>query len=279
MISDKQTNTVYFSNTLPEEYPKESEKLFQIIKDAGYLVRLLVGSEDFYCRDFMPVQISANDFVQFVFMHKPYLKDEEDNYLTDPMYVNFMTPGLTKPKYSPIILDGGNIIKWEDKVIITERVLKDNRYQFPDDDAIIERLRFDLKAEIIIIPEFPEEETGHADGLIRFIDAHTVFINEPDPDNSIWEKDFRAVLNKHNLKYIELPCPIDPEMDSAEGLYLNYLHLGNLIVVPQFGFNEDKLALEKISTAYPDSNIVPFKANWLAKEGGVLNCASWTVEE
>ncbi|MGE4288931.1 MAG: agmatine deiminase family protein [Salinivirgaceae bacterium] len=277
MITDHQTNALYFSNTLPEEFPREFNKLSQIITDAGYQVKLLVGAEDFYCRDFMPVQVAERDFVQFVFRPEAYLKGEELNYLTDPMYVQFMTPELIKPRYSPIILDGGNVIKWEDKVIITERVLKDNRYQFPNDETILERLRFDLKAEIIIIPEFPEEETGHADGLIRFIDATTVFINEPDPDNSQWENDFRAVLKNHKLKYTELPCPMDPDMETAEGLYINYLHVGNLIVVPQFGYKEDKLALEKISTAFPDCKVVPFKANWLAKEGGVLNCASWTI--
>ncbi len=67
--------------------------------------------------------------------------------------------------------------------------------------------------------------------------------------------------------------------ESAEGLYINYLHVGNLIIVPQFGYPEDTTALKLIEKAYPDCKVVGHKANWLAKEGGVLNCASWTIRE
>ncbi|MDA3892270.1 MAG: agmatine deiminase family protein [Salinivirgaceae bacterium] len=279
MITDQQTNTVYFSNTLPEEFPEEFQRLSKIITDSGYKVKLLVGTEDFYCRDFMPVQVSENDFVQFVFRPEAYLKGEELQFLTDPMYVQVMTPGLNKPRYSPIILDGGNAIKGDGKVIITDRVLKDNRYQFSSDDEIIERLEFDVQSKVIIIPEFPNEETGHADGLIRFIDGNTVFINEPDPENKEWEDKLRSVLKENKLEYIELPCPFDPKMETAEGLFINYLHVGNLIVLPQFGYDEDKEALDIISNAFLDCKVVPFKANWIAKEGGVFNCMSWTVKE
>ncbi len=68
--------------------------------------------------------------------------------------------------------------------------------------------------------------------------------------------------------------------DTTEGLYLNYLHVGNLIVVPQFGYKPyDKKAIDIINSVYGKTHqVVPFKANWLAKEGGVLNCASWTVK-
>lgn len=280
MIFDQQTNTVYFSNNLPEEFPKEFVQLAGIIKESGYKVKFLVGADDFYCRDFMPVQVSENDFVQFVFNPQAYLKGEDLNFISNPIYVGLMTPGLTKPRYSPLILDGGNIIKWENKVIITKRVLTDNRYQFPDENSIIERLKFDLKSEIIIISEYPYEETGHADGLIRFIDANTVFVNEPDPENTQWEKEFRMELEQYNLKAIELPCTVDSKYNSAEGLYLNYLHVGNLIVVPQFGYKPaDKKAMDIINSVYGKTHrVIPYKANWLAINGGVLNCASWTVK-
>lgn len=279
MITDAQTNIVYFSNVLPEEFPNEFNELSAIIKEAGYQVKLLVGTDDFFCRDFMPVQVLEKDFVQFVFRPEAYLKGEEKSYLTDPMYVQLMTSGLTKPRYSPLILDGGNVIKGEGKAIVTDRVLKDNRYQFPSDEAIIERLEVDLKSKVIVIPEFPEEATGHADGLIRFINDDTVFINEPDPDNQAWEDDVSKVLTSYGLTPIELPCPMDPEMETAEGLYLNYLHLGDLIIVPQFEYDEDKTALQLITKAFPDCKVVPFKANWIAKEGGVFNCMSWSIAE
>ena len=55
MITDNQTNTVYFSNLLPEEYPESFKELSDIIESAGYKVKLLIETYDIYCRDYMPV--------------------------------------------------------------------------------------------------------------------------------------------------------------------------------------------------------------------------------
>ncbi len=281
MISDQQTNTVYFSNLVPEEYPNEFNELAQLIRDAGYKVKLLVGSEDFYCRDYMPVQVAENNFMQFVFRPEAYLKGETLSYLTNPLYVELMTPRLVKPRYSSIILDGGNVIKWEDKVIITDRVLKDNRFQFTNDEAIIERLEFDLCCKVIIIPEYPNEETGHADGLIRFVDANTVFVNDMQTEaEKEWLSQFLKVLEENKLSYIELPCEVGEKMETAEGLYLNYLHVCELIIVPQYGIKEDdEKAMETFTNTFPACKVLSCKANWIAKEGGVFNCMSWTVRE
>lgn len=56
-------------------------------------------------------------------------------------------------------------------------ILKDNSYQFQEAE-ILAKLEKDLQCRVIIIPEYPGELTGHADGLIRFIDDITGFIND-----------------------------------------------------------------------------------------------------
>lgn len=81
MITDQQTNTVYFSNLLQEAYPKQFQKLMELITSAGYKVKLLVGTDDYYCRDYMPVQVSETDFIQFVFSPEAYLKGEDLNFI------------------------------------------------------------------------------------------------------------------------------------------------------------------------------------------------------
>ena len=282
MIIDQQTTTVYFSNELEEENYKKFNRLRSIIEDNGYKTKLLIETEDFYCRDYMPVQVGENDFVQFVFRPEAYLTVKEYQHITHPYKVQLHNK-LPKPRYSPIILDGGNIIKWKDKVIITERVLIDNRYQFPNDDAIIERLKSDLKCDVIIIPEYPGELTGHADGLIRFIDENRVFINDIKSDpNKEWLKAFLSVLGDAQLKVVEIPCEVAPNQDKAHGLYINYLHVGNLIIVPQFGYGfikSDKKALQIIHEIFGETHmIVPFESKWISKYGGVLNCSSWGVK-
>ena len=97
-------------------------------------------------------------------------------------------------------------------------------------------MKINLKSDIIIIPEYPNEETGHADGLIRFIDENTVFINDTKYENEKkWLGKLLTILKENKLNYIELPCYINSKQGTADGLYINYLHLGNLIIVPQFG--------------------------------------------
>ena len=283
MIIDQQTTTVYFSNELEEENYKKFNQLRSIIEDNGYKTKLLIETEDFYCRDYMPVQVSENDFVQFVFRPEKYFEEHEYKYITNPYKVQLQNK-LPKPRYSPLILDGGNIIKWKDKVIITKRVVFDNIYQFAGEKAIIERLKSDLKCDIIFIPEYPEEKTGHADGLIRFIDENRVFINDTNSDpNKEWVKEFLSALDDAQLKVVEIPCKVDPNQDKAHGLYINYLHVGNLIIVPQFGYGftkTDRKAMQIMNEVFGETHtIVPFESKWISEYGGVLNCSSWGIKE
>ena len=279
MIIDQQNTTVYFSNLLEEENRDMFNELCSIIENNNYEVNLLAKTGDIYCRDYMPIQIAEKDFVQFIFRPVAYHTKKYYSYITNPISLQLINK-LQKPRYSPLILDGGNIIKWKDKVIITDRVLKDNCYQFIDAKAIIERLKSDLKCEIIIIiPEYPNEETGHADGLIRFIDENRVLINDTQNETEKeWLKDFLLVLDNAQLTPIEIPCEVAPNQDKAHGLYINYLHVGNLIIVPQFGYTKsDNKALQIMNDVFGETHtIVPFESKWISEYGGVLNCSSWT---
>lgn len=280
MITDIHTNTVYFSNLVPEEFPKQFDELCKIIESAGYQYKLLVETYDYFCRDYMQVQVGENDFVQFIFRPKAYFEPHQYAEITNPVLVGLMN-NLEAPRYSPLILDGGNVIKTKDKVIITDRVFKDNLYQFSSKADILVQLEKDLKCKVIIIPEYPNELTGHADGLIRFIDDDTVFINETygEPEKE-WLRKFLGVLTENSLLHIKLPSPITGKQITADGLYLNYLHVGNLIIVPQFKLKEDKKALQTFNEIFGSKySIITFDARWIAKHGGVLNCVSWTTKE
>lgn len=117
-------------------------------------------------------------------------------------------------------------------------------------------------------------------GLIRFIDENRVFINETEKEPSEWDNEFLKVLKDNGLTPVELPCPMPPEQDSAIGLYLNYLHVGNLVVVPQFILPDDKKAIDKIREIFGAVNkVVGYDARWIAKHGGVFNCCTWTVRK
>ncbi len=84
-----------------------------------------------------------------------------------------------------IILDGGNVVKHKDKVILTSKVFKEN----PDYSELnlITKLKNQLQVkQIIIIPQEPKDFVGHADGMVRFIDTDTVLVNQY-PQNKTYQ--------------------------------------------------------------------------------------------
>jgi len=282
MITDSQTNTVYFSNLWSEENPEGFAELQHIIQQAGYTGKLLIATtdEDYNCRDYMPVQVAKDDFVQFVFRPVDYYNKGQIWEITNPVVVNAVNK-LPLPRFSRLILDGGNIAKAGNKVIVTDKIIADNRYQFGSDEAVIAELERDLRCKVIVIPAYPNEETGHADGLIRFVDDNTVLLNntKQEPEQE-WLKQVLAILKAHNLAHHDIPCTVEMDQGNAIGLYINYLHVGNLVVVPQFDQKEDAKALKVMNKLFGHSHqVVPYNASWIAEFGGVLNCASWTVCE
>ena len=89
----------------------------------------------------------------------------------------------------------------------------------------------------------------------------------------------QRVIEKFGLRYIDVPFITDIKDTkyplSAIGIYVNYLELNNLIVLPVFGREEDKQALEIIQKAFPDKIVETINYDKVAQEGGLLNCTTW----
>ena len=97
-----------------------------------------------------------------------------------------------------------------------------------------------------------------------------------------WQKGMQKVLETYNLSYIDVPFLTDSKdskyPESAIGIYVNYLEVNDLIVVPVFGRDEDFQAIEIIQKAFPNKKIETINYNDVAKEGGLLNCTTWVVK-
>lgn len=170
------------------------------------------------------------------------------------------------------------------KAIITDRVFSEN----PDwtQEKLLTELSRLLECEIIIIPAYkPEYDfTGHADGMIRFVDENTVLVNNLEQDFKYMKDTIIKALDKANLKHINFPWfehKIKGNNDHAIGIYLNYLEVGNLIVMPEFGVpgNKDAEALAKLKEVFPNKIIETIDYNDVALEGGILNCTTWVVRQ
>jgi agmatine deiminase len=277
MITDAQTDFVYFSRLIEEDFPECWRRIKSILDKHKIDYGLLDGTRAIWCRDYMPVQMDVSRFVQFHY-DAPYLHQEPELH-TRPLEV--LQANNLEAEFSDIILDGGNVIRGSDKVIMTNRIFKDN----PDieKNELIKRLEELLQAEVLIIPAITGDETGHADGHVRFIDDKTLLVNELKYEYLYWQEGFRKMINDSGLKYVEMPWfdkKVKDEPLSAIGIYVNYLEIGNLIVFPVFDIpgNKDQQALDVIKKAFPDKIIEPVQINDIGLKGGLMNCITWNIK-
>ena len=94
-------------------------------------------------------------------------------------------------------------------------------------------------------------------------------------------KTLQKALDTFNLTYIDIPYFVDKDAKhpySAIGIYVNYLEVNDLIVVPIFNSKEDQVAIDVIKKAFPNKTIEKINYNDVAKEGGLLNCTTWTYK-
>lgn len=280
MIPDWKTNKVFYSFQSTYDFKPELKELREIIKHLNLKYSHIAGTKDYYCRDYMPIQLTKNEFVQFKF-YPDYLinRSERLEYVTSTNNVkrkNEFLENLSINK-SEIILDGGNVIKSENNVIITDKVASDNNLTVEQIKTELENI---LKVKVIIIPRYPEEETGHADGIIRFLNEDTVLTINLDNEIKEWKEKLVYEINKANLKLFSLPKAKSPDKDWR---YINYLQVSNNIIVPSFKNNSDsdKLILPFLKNLFQrfGYNMETLDADRISENGGVLNCFTWNIIE
>jgi len=191
-----------------------------------------------------------------------------------------------------VILDGGNLThNGKGLGICTNRLIADNEHLFKEDVIEAVKTYFGLQT-LLIIPAEHGDDTGHVDGLVRFINNETVlvskypykwkksncFISKDDYTIAVKQlEELDKYFNSEGLKVYRIPngIPYDLIFESAVGNYMNFFRVGDTIFIPQYGRREqDQNAIDAlIKAGIKENNIirVPDCAE-LAELGGVLNC-------
>ena len=61
--------------------------------------------------------------------------------------------------------------------------------------------------------------------------------------------------------------------------YINFLRIGNCIILPGLGAEEDKQAFTQIQGLYPECKVLQIEATEVVNKGGALNCITWNIKE
>lgn len=280
MITDRQTNFVYLAESLPEDYPEFFNRFEAVLKDCNIPFDRLPNTKDIWAVDYMPIQTQKNEFVQFRY-EPDYLMDTAKDRATISDVDAICKAIGTKPIKSDINLDGGNVSQWNDKVILCEKVFDENP-ELTEDELCEELMElFNVKEENLhFVPLDPEDFTGHADGMVRFVDKNTVLINDYSNEYPDFYAAFKEEIELAGFRSIELPYEPeeDPNEISAVGLYLNYLEMEQAVIVPIFNLDTDHKAVEILKDVFRGKTVRTLECSELARKGGgILNCISWNI--
>ena len=272
MITNFETNKVYFAKGMTSErYVDATGHLlceFHNHKIHWDFIPLTASQLHIWVRDYMPVQVSKKKFVRF--NYSPDYLECNPEYKPDTSAI-LSALGIQVID-SNFIIDGGNVISCGDKVIMTDKVFRENPHY--DHDVLIDTISQLLEAEMVLIPEDAYDEYGHADGMERYMGEGRVLLNNYCDFDKALRKRLLAALRPH-FDITELHYGAYTDRSWA---YINFLHVGQHILIPMM---EDKLgetAFKQIADAFPQCKCHPVHhCETIVRNGGALNCSTWNI--
>ena len=253
VLADKDT-LPYLKNKLPEDIVLEADV------------------KDIWMRDFSPVFPSQ---VKFAY-DRPQTPTINQSFLT------FTAENDLQFTHSPLKIDGGNVVdNQQGQYVLTEKVFERNP-QFSY-SQLMSTLKATLNATHIAIIPMDEEFLGHSDGMVMFVDEHTLIMNDyqEDPEFKISvKKSLREGLSSaiaiHEIEGAGYGEPYG-EYASACGIYVNSVVTPHYVYMPTFGQPiKDKSALNKIQSL-TEKTVVPVDAQHICSLGGSIRCLSWQL--
>jgi agmatine deiminase len=281
MITDKETDLVYFSELLKinPKYSANSSRITRLLDQFNIEYRFLANTKDIWARDYMPVQVADDRFIEYQY-NPDYLKEDKWNGIRTITSEVCNSIKLTTIKTN-IILDGGNVIKSADCVIMTQKIFSENTGNYQSDE-LTEKLKslFGV-SKIAFIPK-DEPMFGHSDGMARFIDEETVLLNGYFKERGEqFKKILFSSLEQCGLKWKFLKYNV-PNPDKRNWAYINFLQMKDILMIPKFNILEDQQAFEQFCEYYPsytlNNRIHQVDLTEIIKDGGALNCISWNIK-
>jgi agmatine deiminase len=125
MIKPTETNTLYFSSLLSskEEFKPFFEALSGILNAQKIPFHLLPHTRDIWARDYMPIQIGIDDFLEYRY-DPDYLQSTAKQDRGSKTYTSLVCDALgLQTRKTDLILDGGNVVNSSKCVILTDKIV------------------------------------------------------------------------------------------------------------------------------------------------------------
>ena len=199
--------------------------------------------------------------------------------------------GLVRGTYEPhldFVLEGGSIESDGQGTIFTTEccLMAAHRNQPLTKQQIEERLKCWLGAKRVVWLQhgalIGDDTDGHIDTLVRICPDNTLLYtggDEEHPDLELLERELQELRTLEGLPYrllrLPLPRPIYDEGQRLPATYANYLVINGAVLVPTYGQEDlDQEALNTISQAYPEREMVAIDCRPVIRQHGSLHCCT-----
>ena len=215
-----------------------------------------IPGENPWIRDYMPVSIP--DLGLFQFRYAPSYHKDSRYCETEEVFVpEHLSRESTKMDW---VMDGGGVLA-DDQVVLLSAA-------FPPPEASM--LDCFLGKTVLTIPVSENDFTGHLDGLCRLHGRKFLFHDYAWDDIPEWEK-VCGLMAELGYEPVEIPCAlIEERYDSAQGVYLNYVVVGDCALVPvssEVNSTQQQRALAALCEAL-NMELIQVPADECAREGG-----------
>jgi agmatine deiminase len=222
------------------------------ISDVSGIVYLSGPVDDVWIRDYGPTFVKQADG-SFAIIANPYLPSEHPYRKGDNAVSFSVGAALALPVYRlPLVIEGGNMVTDGHGLMVVTTAVTERNPEF-DQDAVRQMMAdYFGCSRTLFIEHLPAEVTGHADMVVRFLDAHTVIVASA-PKGHRWAPHFDRIAAQfartkaHNgtvLQIHRMPIAVSPKHRDAFWSYVNCLQVNGTVIVPTFGLPADEPALE-----------------------------------
>lgn len=256
----------------------------------------IAPGNDTWARDHGPITVIDNDgaahLLDFTFNGwGDRYPAELDNAITRTL-VQQDVFGNTRCQRTDLVLEGGSIDSdGQGRILTTEAcLLSPVRNPQLDRAGIEQALRQHLGARDILWLKHGalegDDTDSHIDTLARFCDPHTIaYTHCDDPADSHYaelqamQDELRALTGPNEQAYQLVPLPLPAAQFNANGerlpaTYANFLIINHAVLVPTYGDPQDRIALERLQTCFPQRDIIAIDARPLIEQFGSLHCVT-----
>ncbi len=293
--------------TIANEVIKE-QKLLVVCEDISFAKAKLshlsqeniiyqeIPNNDTWARDHAPISVVENSkyrLLDFCFNGWGLkFSADKDNQITKKLFKNNVFSKKVKRKnHLNFVLEGGSIESdGKGTILTTEKCLLSKNRNNLSKKKVEKKLKKYLGAERILWLKNGalqgDDTDSHIDTLVRFCDKKTIAYvqctnknDEHFDELQKMEKELktfqRADGNPYHLVALPMPKAIfDKDNNRLPATYANFLIMNKSVLLPIYHCETDKVAIEKLKTAFPTKEIVGIDCRELIKQHGSLHCVT-----